>query len=339
MVGKRSRETAVHASAVGMQAYRDGSGRLWISLPDDRIPAELLSVATALLDYAPKVPANQEQHPSGQENRSLLLRVLSWIDRAGVSVRDILQSVRDETGPDEASILAIEVALAQLRPAAPVVESEAASLAPTSGGQSEPELDEPAKAVAQAENDFFPTPPWASAPIMPATMMPDYPWSPSSTTSIGSRGESHPTPQWLANLLSKPTDSAPDDGAPIETELDQVTAANGNEVEALLERLAEQTHLPPKHGSEPDNFARNFEHLIKQIERAVEDVRRSVQNEQITELAPVERLLTRVRECGIEAYIKQERATAESISLIGESVLSRLAALSSLYGRREAIRA
>ena len=339
MSGERLKETARQAGAVGMQAYRDGSGRLWISLPDSRIPAELLSVATALVEYAPKVPVNQET--GSLEIGSLLLRVLSWIDRAGVSVRDILQAVRDETGPDEASILAIEVALAQLRPAHVIADPEAPSIAPTAAGH-DVELvgaEEAAKDAPNTGSDFFPTPPWASAPTLTSAMMPNPPWSPSSATEAESHTKSHPTPQWLANLLSKPLDNAQDgeDHASAESELDQVAGTNRNEVEALLGRLVDagsskRTETPPT-ASETDHIASNFKDLIERIERAVKEVRDVAPNEKINELTPVEGLLARIQEHGLEAYIAQERATVENISMIGESILSRIAAVALSYVR------
>lgn len=339
MAGEGVKETARQAGAIGMQAYRDGSGRLWISLPDSRMPAELLSVATALVDHAPKAPAAQEQASGSLENRSILLRLLSWIDQAGVSVRDILHAVRDETGPDEASILEIEIALTQLRSARAIADPEAPSIAPSDTGpdMEHTEAEKPAKQTSGTGNDFFPTPPWASAP--PA-MMPDPPWSRSSATKAKSDGTPRPTPQWLANLLAKPLDSEPaGEQAPAHSELGEIDGEHENEVATLLERLAGAPSLkPPTPASEPDQIARSFKDLVQRIEQAVQYVRDVAPNEDIAELIPVEGLLAQIRKHGLEAYIEQERATVENISVIGESILSRIGVVASSYGRRAATR-
>lgn len=181
MTNDASTMTALQASAMGMRAYRDSADRLWISLPDDRLPGELRSVALALLKEGYKAPRTETKAGA------LLLRVLSWADGAGVSVRQILETVRDATGPDEAAIAELEQLVTNLR-ARP----------------------------AGTDNVTFPSPPnaAAAAPAVanePVAIEESVPASMIAAPTLAPAGkeEFYPTPIWISRLLQHPMELRP----------------------------------------------------------------------------------------------------------------------------------
>lgn len=290
-----SKEVAQQAVALGMKAYRDGEARLWISLPEDRIPRELHKIALAVAEHEPH-EGEISNKPVLANAGSLLLRVLSWADRAGVSVRAILESVVDESGPDGSTINAIEELVAYLRDDEPMVEITPTTAEPT-----------PAAAVDVKDLPTDPILTTESPALAPAE-----------------RSDFHPTPPWLVELLSKHAGDEPvlHPAEPL--------FAEPHEVMELLGRLSSDAKGRETAIVEDDRLVK-FRELVGKIETAVATARKVAPSQHMLELAPVEDLLGRIRQQGIESYSTEQRETADRVTRMGSSILWRIDEIAMMY--------
>lgn len=242
MTDEDTTELAHKASAIGMRAYRDGENRLWISLPDDRLPGELRSIALALLKLGQRAPGS-ETH-SG----ALLLRVLSWADGAGVSVRQILETVRDATGPDDGAIAELEELVANLRPRpAGTIDAAHSSQPPAAAPAA------PAVPVVQGKALVSMTVAPALAPV--------------------EKEDIYPTPIWITRLLQQPMELEPAETRTVQTEapagsLDRSSSSTRVEFRNLIERISGA--IAAARASAPGKAVPELE-SAEQILRKVED--------------------------------------------------------------------